>query len=110
VSAADHPSLGLLVAVLATWRICHLIAREDGPFDVVTRLRERAGDGVIGTLMDCVYCLSLWWSIPFAVYLALTWHLDPLAAAGLWIGISGGASLAEQATDRSTSSSIQASP
>jgi hypothetical protein len=93
-----HPTLAIVLAVLATWRICHLIAHEDGPFDAVTRLRGRAGDGFFGALMDCVYCLSLWWSAPFAVYLALDWHLVPLPAIALWLGISGGVSLVEAAT------------
>jgi hypothetical protein len=93
-----HPTLTVVLAVLGTWRICHLIAHEDGPFNLITRLRDRAGDGFAGALMDCVYCLSLWWAVPFAVYVALDWTLPPLPAVALWLGISGGASLIEKAT------------
>ena len=35
----------LVLAVLATWRLTHLLAREDGPADLVVRLRARLGTG-----------------------------------------------------------------
>lgn len=98
--ATTHPELALAIAVLGVWRLCHLIAHEDGPFDAIARLRERAGDGVFGALMDCAYCLSLWWAVPFAAFLAVDWGVSPLEGAALWLGISGGASLIERATDR----------
>ena len=86
----------LTIAVLATWRVTHLIAREDGPFDVMARLRIRAGDGAFGRLMDCPYCLSLWIAIPFAFLLG---H-GPLEWCASWLAISGGASLAERFAER----------
>ena len=30
----------LVLAVLATWRLTHLLAREDGPADLLVRLRD----------------------------------------------------------------------
>jgi hypothetical protein len=54
------------IAVLATWRVVHLVAREDGPFGVIVRLRARAGVSAIGRLMDCPCCLSVWIAVPFA--------------------------------------------
>src|SRR5688572_30227251 len=85
------------IAVLATWRVSHLVAREDGPFDVIVRLRARACDSVVGRLMDCPYCLSLWVAAPFALSIA-----DTVTAWGAtWLAISGGASLLERASDRS---------
>ena len=82
----------LAIAVLATWRLAHLVAREDGPFDVVVRIRRRAGDGVLGRLMDCPYCLSLWIAAPFAFTLATT----APAWVAAWLAVSGGASLLER--------------
>jgi hypothetical protein len=85
-----------VVAALATWRVAHLVAREDGPFDVVLSLRARAADGVLGRLMDCPYCLSIWIAMPCALAVGNT-------AAGwalAWLGISGGASLLERLTER----------
>lgn len=34
-----------LLGSLVVWRLTHLIAEEDGPADVVVRMRARAGDG-----------------------------------------------------------------
>jgi hypothetical protein len=90
------PWFRLTVAVLATWRIAHLIAREDGPFDAVVRLRVRAGAGFLGTLMDCPYCLSLWIAVPFAFLLGRS----PVAWGTAWLAISGGASLLERFAER----------
>jgi hypothetical protein len=90
------PWFRLIVSVLATWRVAHLVSREDGPFDVIVKLRVRAGSGFAGRLMDCPYCLSLWIAMPFALILSgsvLLW----IAA---WLAISGGASLLEYALER----------
>jgi len=57
-------------AVLATWRISHLLAREDGPADIVARTRERLGESELGSLMDCLPCTSLWVAVPMAFYVA----------------------------------------
>jgi hypothetical protein len=84
------------VAVLATWRLCHLIAHEDGPFDAIVRLRVAAGQGQFGHLLDCPYCLSLWLAAPFAALIATGW----LQSGMLWLAISGGACLIEQVSAR----------
>lgn len=90
------PWLRLIIAVLATWRIAHLITSEDGPFDIITRLRAYAGEGLIGQLMDCPYCLSMWVAIPFAFALAKSLF----AGCAAWLAISGGASLLERLSSR----------
>ena len=91
------PWFGGLVAVLATWRLAHLLAREDGPFDVVVRLRHRAGEGARGRLMDCPYCLSLWIAAPLSCWLA--WNVASIVP--LWLAISGGACMIERLLPRS---------
>jgi len=94
----SSPWFLLTLAVLGTWRLAHLVAHEDGPFDVVVRLRWRAGNGMLGRLMDCPYCLSLWIAAPAALLLipvsAFTKHVPEWTAA--WLAISGGASLLEK--------------
>jgi hypothetical protein len=90
--------MALVIAVLATWRLCHLVAHEDGPLDLIVKLRQAAGDSAWGSLMDCAYCLSLWWAAVPAVWLALDWNLDLLPALALWLGISGGACVIEKLT------------
>lgn len=81
-----------VLAVLVTWRITHLLAREDGPADVLVRLRKRLGDGFAGKLMDCFYCLSLWVAAPLAFAVGRK-PLDWLLA---WLALSGAACLLER--------------
>ncbi len=82
----------LTIAVLATWRVSHLIAREDGPWDVVLRLRGLAGTSMVGRLMDCPYCLSLWVAAPVLFLVQETWGWRVM----LWLATSGGACLLER--------------
>ena len=91
--------LRFAVAVLATWRVTHLLAREDGPADVIVRLRGRLGSGFAGQLMDCFYCMSLWIAAPLAFYVGAG-VLDRVIA---WLALSGAACLLERlAPERAT--------
>ena len=83
-----------LLAALATWRVTHLLAEEDGPADVLVRARMWVGAGRLGSLMDCFNCLSIWVAAPVSVALARRRGADPLA----WLALSGAACLLEQAT------------
>ena len=56
----------LVLGSLVTWRLTHLLNAEDGPWQVLVKLRRAAGDGMLGQLLDCFYCLSLWVAAPFA--------------------------------------------
>lgn len=85
-----------LLAVLAIWRIGHLVAEEDGPWRVIVRVRRLAGHGFWGQLMDCFYCLSLWLAAPFAFWVAD----DALRRAVTWLALSGAASLLYKLTTR----------
>ena len=82
----------LAVGVLGVWRITHLLQAEDGPWDLVLRLRRRAGDRVFGQLLDCFYCLSLYVALPFAWLCGTAW-LERLL---LWPALSAGAILLER--------------
>jgi hypothetical protein len=81
-----------VMAALAAWRITHLLAREDGPGDVIVKLRTRLGDGALGGLMDCFHCLSIWVAAPLALLVART-PADRLLA---WLALSGAACLLER--------------
>ena len=86
----------LLLGVLCVWRLTHLLQAEDGPWDLVVRLRTRMGEGFWGRLLDCFQCLSLWIAAPIAFYLGEgVWE-----RLLLWPAISGGAILLQRATDR----------
>jgi hypothetical protein len=85
------------IAVLGVWRITHLLVAEDGPADILVKLRAALGNGFWGTLLDCFYCASLWVALPFAFTLGASW-LERLL---LWPALSGGAILVERLTRRS---------
>jgi hypothetical protein len=84
----------LLLGVLGVWRITHLLQAEDGPWRIVVRLRQIAGNTFWGELLDCFYCLSLWIAAPFALGLGTGWK-DRLL---LWPALSAAAILLERIT------------
>jgi hypothetical protein len=81
-----------LLTTLAAWRLTHLLANEDGPADLVLRLRTLLGDSGIGHLMDCFQCLSLWVAAPLALIVSTEWLTWLIA----WLGLSGAACLLER--------------
>ncbi len=83
----------LVLAVLATWRVTHLLASEDGPADVIVKFRALLGQSLAGKLMDCFYCLSLWIAAPAALFVTRRF-VDWLF---VWMAISGAACLLERA-------------
>lgn len=85
-------SLRFILAVLAVWRITHLLASEDGPADVIVKFRALLGNSLVGRLMDCFNCLSLWIAAPAALFLTrqlVNWVL-------VWLAISGASCLLER--------------
>jgi Protein of unknown function (DUF1360) len=82
------------VAALATWRLTHLWAVEDGPGDVILRLRMRVGESWAGELLDCFNCMSIWVAAPVAIVVAPRPRDLPL----VWLALSGAACVLEQAT------------
>jgi hypothetical protein len=88
---ADH-WIRFVLAILATWRVTHLLANEDGPADLIARFRVRLGQRLAGNLLDCFNCLSLWLAAPAALYVSrrpLDWLL-------IWLALSGAACLLER--------------
>lgn len=85
-------ALRFLLAALATWRLTHLLTREDGPADIIARWRARLGHGIAGGLVDCFQCSSLWIAALLAGFVAeraIDWPL-------LWLALSGAACLLER--------------
>ena len=79
------------LCALAVWRIAHLLARENGPWDMIARLRAALGSGVLGRLMDCFYSLSFLISLPPAIWMSGNRFLVP------WLALSAVACLLERA-------------
>jgi hypothetical protein len=88
---------GFILSMLAVWRVTHLLACEDGPFDLIFKLKKISGQGFFGNLLDCFYCLSLWIAVPFAILLSADWTARTVA----WLALSGGASFLFKMTERS---------
>jgi hypothetical protein len=86
--------MNFIIAILAVWRITHLFGKEDGPFDLIFKLRTKAGHGFFGNLMDCFYCLSMWVSLPFGIWLGE----NIIQKLLFCFALSGAACLLEQAT------------
>ena len=95
-----------LVAALAIWRVTHLLALEDGPADVVVRLRARLGSGLAGTLMDCFKCLSLWIAAPAALFISR----KPLNWLFTWLALSGAACLLERLSQQGVHQPVMPEP
>jgi hypothetical protein len=84
--------LKFVLAVLATWRVTHLLANEDGPADIIVRFRALLGNSLAGKMMDCFNCLSIWIAAPAALFVSL----KPLKWLMSWLALSGGACLLER--------------
>jgi len=82
----------VVLASLATWRVTHLLASEDGPADLVVRFRALFGQSIAGKLMDCFNCLSLWVAAPIALLITQ----KPLDLLLSWLAISGAACILER--------------
>lgn len=99
-----------ILAVLAVWRVAHALAYEDGPGNILLKIRLLSGarwqqdlqptgtiegqwysDGFWGALLVCPLCMSIWLSAPLAIWL---FGLTPQAFIG-WMAMSGGASALE---------------
>ena len=81
-----------VLAVLATWRVTHLLASEDGPADIIVRFRALLGRSIFGQLMDCFNCLSLWIAAPAALFVTR----KPLEWLMTWLALSGAACLLDR--------------
>ena len=83
-------ALRFIILTLATWRVTHLIQAEDGPWDVIFKIRKLLGNGFAGSLMDCFYCLSIWIAIPFALIAGKTMvdyviYTMAISGGAIWI-------------------------
>lgn len=84
------------IIVIVVWRLTHLISSEDGPFDLIIKLRKFAGNTFFGKLMDCFYCLSVWIGLACAFY--VTDRSDQIIILTLFY--SGASILLEKLTNK----------
>ena len=88
-----------LVLVIVTWRLTHLISAEDGPFDLIIKIRKLAGNSFFGKLMDCFYCLSIWMGLLAAFYVSR----EAIEIIILCLYYSGASILLEKITNKNFS-------
>jgi hypothetical protein len=100
----------LLIAVLATYRLAHLLPEDDGPFFVFTRIRsfvdnmamkENSALGFwnnIDSGINCAYCCGLYAAI-FCTVLAL-WENYYANVFLLILAIAGGQSLLQKWSEK----------
>jgi hypothetical protein len=82
----------LVLAILATWRVTHLLVHEDGPFDLVSRARIALGSGAWGRIVGCFHCLGLVVAAPVSLWFG-GGAVDGVLT---WLALAGGASLCER--------------
>jgi hypothetical protein len=89
----------IALAGLAVYRVAHMLAREDGPFDLFAIWRDRIGQhNWIGRGFHCVLCISFWLSL-----LAMAWVMFSqsviLDAVVIWLAIAGLVQMFQQLED-----------
>jgi len=87
--------LALGLGTLATWRVSRLIVAEDGPGEVLVRLRRSVDGTPLAGLMDCFACTSVWVGAGAAVTL-LGGRLRVRDVAVAALALSGAAMLVER--------------
>lgn len=99
-----------LIAILAVWRLSSLLVMESGPFEMFARLRQLLGvrydqynrctsangKGLLPGILCCIWCCSMWVSIPAAAALALYQGGSWFVAALNWLALSAGAIMVDR--------------
>ena len=94
-----------VLGILACYRLSQMVVYDEGPFRLFDRLRVWAGcydygengqpKSGWGRLLNCPYCVGLWFSIPLAFVIAerIAWDIIVL-----WLAIAGAQSFLESAS------------
>lgn len=85
--------LPFLISVLAIWRVCHFIAYDSGPHNLMGELRNAMFRNSLEVYQwaTCVSCSSVWFSLPVAI-LVFGNHV-----VLYWLALSAGAMIVEAA-------------
>lgn len=103
----------MIWTALAVWRLTYMLTNEIGPDRFLEKFRLRfmsqtlvpvekdgkityrkgyVGTGLIGQILECFYCCSVWVSVPFALYWS---YRRPYKFPIYLFGLSGAAILTE---------------
>ena len=92
MAIADDFWIRFVLSALATWRVSHLLVNEDGPWEILARLRQWLGASPAGRLMDCFGCVSMWVAAPLSFFVFR--RVPELILC--WLALSGAAFLVER--------------
>jgi hypothetical protein len=95
-----------VVSALTVWGLTDLLSAEVGRRGPSVRLGMKADNGFIGGLTGRFYCLSLWFSLPLAIWLSSGW----IGLILNWQALSGAACLLKRFSPNRTRSSLGWSP
>ena len=87
------------IMTIIVWRITHLLVVEDGPLDIIIKLRKALGTNFLNKLLSCFYCSSVW--IGFGGAALASAQLKEIIALSLYY--SGLAILLERMTNKTFS-------
>lgn len=90
-----------LLAMLAVWRVSSLLVNELGPYDIFAKLRALLGVTYdeytnckaqgLAALFCCIWCCSIWVSLPLAIAVGIQRGDNPLVVMVDWLAFSAGA-------------------
>lgn len=96
-----------VILALAVWRLATLFANEDGPFDVLAKIRGivgvqsksggRHGTNVVAKALICVWCSSVWFAFGLCV---LFYAFPQTIALFLLFALSAVAAILEETSNR----------
>jgi len=101
-----------VLATLATFRVAQLVSLDDGPLDCFAHLRgltsygangkARVGAGweSLNKLVNCPYCLGVWFGALFTVATMFSVSIDLWTALVFWLAVAGGQSVLQAIADR----------
>lgn len=81
-----------LIAVLASYRVAHAIAREEGPWSVFANIRGRFDPNQetwVGRGLTCAACVSVWTSL-IVVLMILYLPEALMIPLMFWLAVAGG--------------------
>jgi hypothetical protein len=87
-----------VLAALATWRMTHLLASEDGPGHLIAGFRRFLANSPAGRLMDCFGCLSFWVALPLTFYVTPSLTVAPIDWVVSWLALCGASFLLERSS------------
>jgi hypothetical protein len=82
-----------LVAALAVYRLSRMVAEEEGPGAIFTKLRgafDPDQQTWVGRGLNCPICVSFWVALPAAIAITVLGYADVYAWPLTWLALSAG--------------------